>query len=132
MYRVNPPLVRVAAAIPVLYSVEYDWSGYKSSIGNRPEFTISLSRLRTAKLVAHGDFCFPRLVCIVFPVIGSVVLTRWISDVIGEASANVACVLWWFCPNMLAYGFTINPDMGAISLGVVACRACCMFHSKAN
>ncbi len=51
LYRVNPPLVRTVAALPVfLVTPETDWSGYDSSVGARSERSV-----RQAFVAANGE-----------------------------------------------------------------------------
>ncbi len=121
MYRVNPPLVRLVAGFPAwLNGVAYDWSGFSDDPGRRPEFTIGVARLDSAKLAVHKDFIVPRLFCLCFSLLGALILTLWVWQVYGALSANVACAFWCFSPDVLAHGQTIVPDVGAVAIGLVA------------
>ena len=41
LYKVNPPLVRMMAALPAMAAgAKTDWSGYYQGVGARPEFSV--------------------------------------------------------------------------------------------
>src|SRR4051812_48574856 len=78
VYSVNPPLVRMVAAIPVLLAgCETDWSHFREGPGARPEMAMG------------GDFCqangfrtcwlmtIARWACIPFSLLGGYICFRW-------------------------------------------------------
>lgn len=122
LYRVNPPLVRMVAALPVLCpNPDIDWSSYSTSPRARPEFSIGQELVRQ-----HGErslwwFTLARWSCIPFSLLGGYICYRWSTDLYGLESGLLALVLWCVSPNILAYGQMITPDMGAASIGAAAC-----------
>ena len=74
LYRVNPPLIRTVAAIPVLFSsCKEDWGRYKGAPLVREEFRIGQSFA-----AANGERFFlfvslARLACIPFSLLGTAI-----------------------------------------------------------
>jgi hypothetical protein len=125
LYRVNPPLVRVVSgASPTTQRIEFNWMFYSDEPGLRPEFTIGLWHLKSQKLKVIHDFIYPRLCCLIFPFLGALVLVAWSNQVFGRVSAHVVCGFWCFCPNILAHGQTIIPDVGSVAMGILASYSC--------
>jgi hypothetical protein len=122
VYKVNPPLSRLVAALPVLATgCKTDWSQYCDGAGARPEMALG-----EAFVHANGErsvwlFTIARWVCIPFSVLGGYVVLRWSRELYGAAAGNLSLSLWCFCPNILAHGSLITPDMSATAMGAAAC-----------
>jgi hypothetical protein len=120
LYRVNPPLVKAIAALPVLLcGPATDWKKYYA--GDRPEWDIG-----NDFIVANGErafwyFTLARWACISFSLLGGLVCYRWASDLYGRSAGLLALCLWCFSPNILANASLITPDAGAAAVGVAAC-----------
>jgi hypothetical protein len=121
LYRINPPLVRMTAALPVLPYVEADpWEIPRLSSKLRPELIAG-----DQFLLRYGNHVIwwttlGRWACIPFSVIGAVACLRWATELYGKNAGVLATALWCFCPNVLAHGSLMTPDMGATGLGVMA------------
>jgi hypothetical protein len=121
LYKVNPPLVRMVAALPVLTAgVKTDYGSHAQGIGVRAEFAVMDDFTR-----ANG----PRVVWLVtlarwglipLALLGGYVCYRWARELYGDASGILALTLWCFCPNVLAYAQILTADAGAAALGVTA------------
>ncbi len=121
LYRVNPPLVRMVAAIPsYVTGADFDWSDYSSAVGRRPEFDIGVHKLKDSKLALHSDYLMPRLFCCVISFIGLLVLTKWSAKTLSGTSWCVVCIFFTFSPDILAHSQTIVPDVSAMTCGVCA------------
>ena len=119
LYRVNPPLVRMVAALPVL------------AVGAKANF--GLLDQERAEFVAGGDFVaankerslflftIARWACIPFAWVGGVICFLWARDLFGALAGILAVALWCFSPNILAHASLITPDAGATALLVAAC-----------
>jgi hypothetical protein len=122
LYRVNPPLVKAIAALPViLCRPATDWKKYFAE--ERPEWGIGIDFI-----VANGErafwyFTLARWACIPFSLLGGLVCYRWASDLYGRPSGLLALCLWCFSPNILANASMITADAGATAVGVAACYA---------
>lgn len=124
-YRVNPPLVRMVACLPVLLAGPtidtrgFDFRFDPRSVGSlRPEFLSG--RYIAGNLGAEYFWLLTlaRWACIPFSVLGAVICFRWANELYGWQSGVLATALWAFCPNILAHGHLITPDVGAAALGV--------------
>lgn len=120
LYRVNPPLVRTLAAVPLwLSSADRDWSSYQGGNFDRPEFRVGADFIRNNGENAFAYFTYGRLMCIPFSLLGGWLCFRWSSELFGPASAVIAVALWCFLPEVIANGQLLTPDMAATSLGAL-------------
>jgi 4-amino-4-deoxy-L-arabinose transferase-like glycosyltransferase len=122
VFSVNPPLVRLTAALPVVsVGAATDWHNFYDSPGARPE-----GPLGEDFVAANGErslwlFTIARWACVPFSVLGLYVCFRWGRDLYGEVAGLIAAAVWCFCPNILAHGQLITSDVAATSLGLAAC-----------
>ena len=124
LYSVNPPLVRMVAALPVL-AMEHTFPRIpEPNEGfSRPEY---LAADHFADL--NGDRLYPlvlagRLACVPFSLVGAAVCVFWASRMYGVLSGYMALVLWCASPFMIGHGALLTPDLGAAATGVLACYA---------
>ncbi|MGH7192409.1 MAG: hypothetical protein ACREJM_02625, partial [Candidatus Saccharimonadales bacterium] len=121
LYRVNPPLPRMVAALPVLFcDPKTDWGNYQLDSLSRA--TIPMGS-RFAK--ANGArtlflFMVARWACIPFCVLGGWTCYRWAGELWGWRAGLAALCLWCFDPLMLGHGAVVMPDMPAAAMGVFA------------
>ena len=121
IYNVNPPLVRMIAAAPVLLAnPKTDWDGFCES-SERPEFLLG-----ERFVAANGDrstwlFTLARWACIPFSLLGGCVCYWWGKQLYGEAAGLISLALWCLCPNLLGHGQLVTPDMAATALALAAC-----------
>ncbi len=125
LYRVNPPLVRMVATIPVvLAGAKTHWGPRPTGIGARPEFyPVGTEFVRMNGARSFWLLTLARWMCIPFSLLGAYLCFRWASDLHGGAAGLVAAALWCFCPNILAHGRLITPDVGGAALGLAAAYA---------
>lgn len=122
LYRVNPPLVRMVAALPVMtVGYEEDWSGFDESPGVRPVFWLG-----ETFLAANGErsfflFTLARWACIPFSWLGASICYLWARDLFGQRAGALSCALWCFSPNILGHASLITADAHATALGLAAC-----------
>jgi hypothetical protein len=98
-----------------------DWDGYSDAPISRPEFSLGRNFVRANGPDAFRLFKLASFACVPFSIVGAVVTWYWARTLYGALAGIVALVLWVFCPNILAYGQQITPDVGATSLGLLAC-----------
>ena len=121
LYRVNPPLVRMVAALPILCSAaRTDWAGYPTDTLYRSEFNVGIQFLELNGFRSFWYFTLARWACIPFSLLGGYVCFRWARERYGPFAGLLALTLWCFSPNILAHAQLITPDAGATALGVVA------------
>lgn len=119
--RVNPPLVRMVATVPVLLAApKKDWSHYDASVGARSERSI-----RGDFIAANGERIFwlhtlARWACLPFSLLGAYVCFRWARELYGDLAGMLVLTLWCLSPNVIAHAQMITPDAGATAMGVAA------------
>jgi hypothetical protein len=120
LYRVNPPLVRMVAAVPVLFcGPDIEWPGMSGPL-SRPEWAAARSMVQT-----HGEglfwwFTLARWACIPFSLLGAWICFRWARDLYGPAAGLTAAMLWCFSPLVLGHAQMITPDAASAALGAAA------------
>ncbi|MBM3855195.1 MAG: hypothetical protein FJ399_18910, partial [Verrucomicrobia bacterium] len=123
LYHHNPPLVKLAAALPVvLANPEMEplyqsaaWREEPSSHGNFAQLFAGLNAPRYFELFTLG-----RLVMPLFSLLGGIVVFAWSSRLFGPRGGLLSLALWCLCPNLLAHGRLVTTDAAATSLGVAA------------
>ena len=119
LYRVNPPLVRLVAAIPVVLSQpETDWSGYSDFPSARPEFSCGRTFIKRNGARSLWLFTIARWMCIPFSLLGAGMCYLWARNLYGAAAGRLACLLWCFSPTILGHAQMMTPDTGATALGL--------------
>ncbi len=123
VYRVNPPLVRTIAALPVMaMRPRTDWSAYRCGMTERPEWDLGRRFVEAnGGERAFWYFALARWACIPFCLVGGYVCWRWANELYGASAALVSLSLWCFSPNILAWGSTLCPDAAAAAMGAAAC-----------
>ncbi len=122
VYKVNPPLSRLVAALPVLAAgCKTDWTHYNDGPGDRPEMALGEAFVHVNQERSIWLFTIARWACIPFSLIGGYVVFRWARELYGATAGILSLVLWCFCPNVLGHSSLITPDMSATALGVAAC-----------
>ncbi len=122
LFRVNPPLVRMVAALPVMaVGYEMDWSGFYDSPVSRAEFSMGADFIKANGERSIWLFTIARWACIPFSLIGGLFCFFWSRELWGSNLAGlITLTLWCFEPNILAHGELITTDCAATSFGVGA------------
>ena len=124
LYRVNPPLVRMAAAVPVfLADPKMDWRELSGDTTTRDECSVGLQFVEANGRRYFTLLSYARWACIPFSLLGAFVCYWWASRLYGRSAGTLALTLWCFSPNVIAHGQLITPDAGATALGVTAACA---------
>ncbi|MDR2441656.1 MAG: glycosyltransferase family 39 protein, partial [Planctomycetaceae bacterium] len=123
LYRVNPPLVRFLAALPVkneLISRENNWWRYDTSPLKRSEFTVGIDVVRQHPDYKLLIFRSRILIALFFGLIGSLVCYFYSKQFVGVIPAFIVLLLWCFSPYILGHGSTIMNDVPAAVLAVTS------------
>ncbi len=124
VYRVNPPLVRTLASLPVwLSEPRFDWSSYQQGHIARPEWSLGHDLMRANGETSLRYFTWARWMLIPVSLLGGIVCFRWAKELYGVSAGLTALTLWCFSPTVLAYGALITPDLSAAAFGVTASYA---------
>lgn len=116
---VNPPLVRLIAALPVMAAgTNFDWD--RASIDEGNFFGLGREFIAANGERAMWLYTLGRWACIPFSLVGGWVAWRWASELYGKRAGLLALVLWCVCPNVLGHGQLLTPDVAAAGLGLAA------------
>ena len=119
--RVNPPLVRTVAALPlVLANPHADWRHYDGDPLRRSEYSVGIGFLRANDSRTLWLTTIARWACVPFSVLGGWICFLWAMRLYGTASGLLAVALWVTCPYILGHGALMSPDAHAAALGVTA------------
>jgi hypothetical protein len=121
LMRVNPPLVRMVATVPVLVAgPKSDWSSYDASVGVRSDRLIRRDFIEINGRRAFWFHTLARWACIPLSLLGAYICFRWARELYGRLAGILALALWCFSPNVIAHGQLLTPDAGATAMGVAA------------
>lgn len=119
--KVSPPLVRLVATIPVLLaSPKFDWSGLIQGPGKRVEKSVGRDFIAANGRRSFLLLSLARLSTIPFSLLGAYFCFRWGQQLWGGRAGLGASVLWCFCPNILAHGQLMTPDVAVTSVSLAA------------
>jgi hypothetical protein len=118
LYRVNPPLVRMVAALPLLcFDSQMDLPSAPAYGLSRPEFD-NIGSIQNDEFFFH--FTLGRWVCISFSLLGGIVCFLWGRDLYNPLAGFAALLLWCFSPTVLGHAQFLTPDCAAASFGLLA------------
>lgn len=121
LYRVNPPLSRLVAGLPMIVGgAELDWDEYRSGLSDRPEWSMGKAFVSAHPRNWHDYFVAGRLALLMLVLLGGYVCHTWARELYGERAGFFALCLWALSPEVLAWGPTIMPDASAAAMGVLA------------
>lgn len=120
LYQVNPPLVRLVAALPLLATDQKtDWSNFRAGQA-RGEYATGEAYMTGNGRRAFWYLTLARWACIPFSLLGLLICYAFGRDLYGRAAGLFAATLWCFSPNVLANASLITPDAGAAATGIMA------------
>lgn len=115
LYAVNPPLVRIIAASPLLFMEKsVDWSSYSTVVAHRSEFPVGrqfvkVNGTRSMRLYAAARMPLILLVS----VIGVLLCWKWVAELSGRQAALAAVALYCLSPAVFASVAMTTPDAGS-------------------
>jgi energy-converting hydrogenase Eha subunit B len=115
LYAVNPPLVRVIAAAPVVLfdPPQMDWNAYRSDPSLRSEVYLGRRMIELNGEEIDRRFFLARLAVLPIALLGTYLCFAISRHAFGVVSGLVAAALWAFSPNVLGYGSVITPDLAS-------------------
>lgn len=121
LYRHNPPLVKLIAALPAIgMSPVIDYAE-KSWAGDPPNKAAFAHEFMEKNARVYFElFTRARLLMPVFSIVGGLVVFFWSRALYGSAAGLLSLSLWVLCPNVLAHTRLVTTDLGATSLGALA------------
>ena len=121
LYRVNPPLPRLLATLPVLLArPRVDHRHWTDAPGDRPEWEVgrdfaAANRANYMELVRLA-----RLAGLLWSALGALVVYRWAGQLYGPGAACLGLVLWCFEPTILGHAPLATTDLPATVAGLAA------------
>jgi hypothetical protein len=123
LYRVNPPLARMVATLPVyLWEGNEEWLRYYLDPGDfgRSEFAVADQFLHFEKARFFDWLTIARMSSIPFSLVGMVVCYLWARDLYGGWAGVMAAVLWSVSPFVLGFGAILTPDVPSAAMGALS------------
>jgi hypothetical protein len=120
-YRVNPPLARMLAVIPV-FLLHPNTEGIQPTpaLGERAEWRCA-NQFALDNPARYLNILFlARLAGIAWSCLGGWLIYRWGSDLYSYRAGLLGLVLWCFDPNVLAHAHLVTPDVPATVAGLAA------------
>ncbi len=119
-YRVNPPLPRMIAAIPLLFDrPDVDWH-YSESRYVRNEYQFAHQWVRDNHENLRRHLTLTRGTVAGFFLLGLWVVWKWSSRLYGERAGWFAAMLWVFNPDIVTHSAVVAPDLPATASGLLA------------
>lgn len=123
LYHHNPPLVKLIAALPVVWAnpvmdIPYQQKSWTAADPSQTTFSQTFAYFNTARFFEL--FQLARMVMPLFSTLGGVVVFLWSRRLYGNGGGLLSLALWCLCPNILAHGRLITSDVGATAIGVAA------------
>jgi hypothetical protein len=120
-YRVNPPLVRLVAALPsVLVYSEAELPLAEDPRDLRGEIRLGAQLIQRLGRGVDRVVIWGRLACLPFALAGAVACWLWARALAGEAAGLAALALWCISPGVLTYGALTVTDGPAAACTVLA------------
>ena len=125
LYRHNPPLVKLVAALPALFGADrastsklYASDPWTAEPPNKAEFAHLFARENATQY--FEIFARSRLLMPLFSALGGLVVFAWSRRLFGDGGGLLSLALWCLCPNILAHSRLITTDVGATAIGAGA------------
>jgi hypothetical protein len=123
LYHHNPPLIKMVAAIPVVWARPnmakvYQQESWLSRDPSQTTFSQSFARFNIDRYFEL--FRVARMVMPLFSIAGGLAVFAWSRRLYGTGGGLLSLCLWVFCPNILAHCRLITTDLGSTALGVTA------------
>lgn len=123
-YRVNPPMVRMIAALPVLAARPViDSHRDDPSPGLRVEWDLGQDFLGANAGRFLLLFRLARLPGLGWSLLGGLVVYAWGRELYGRLGGLIGLVVWCFHPAVLTFAHVVTPDVPAASAGIAASYA---------
>lgn len=124
LYRVNPPLARMVATLPLVllgeYGPERDWSNYQLDPLSRETVPMGIRFFKANGERALLWFRIARVAGLAFVLLGAWGCYAWARDLWDARAGLAAAVLWSIQPMVWGWGAFVMPDVPAAAVGAYA------------
>jgi len=117
-YRVNPPLPRMIAAIPLLLDHPKVRWFYSESPFARIEYQFAQYFVTDNHTTLSRKLLFTRTTVLLFFALGLWSIVRWAWHMYGPPAAWTAAILWSLNPDVITHSAVVAPDMPASASGL--------------
>ena len=121
LYRVNPPLARMVATLPVLLARPVtSYAHLDPSPANRVDWEVGrdFAELNAPRYL---DLVFlARLPGVLWSLLGGWIIYLWGRDLYGGWAGCIGAALWFFDPTILAFAQVVVPDVPSAAAGLLA------------
>ena len=119
LYHVNPPLVRMVAALPILLiRPKTDWASNYGDPHSQAVWEVGRNFMYNNGYRSFWLMTVARWACIPFALLGGWLCYRWARELYGTWAGLLALSLWCFDPAMIGHGQLIATDAQGATLGV--------------
>jgi len=120
-YRVNPPLPRMLAAVPLLFDhPKMEWFSLDAPHA-RNEYAFAQNWIQENLEDVPRQLRLARAVMVLFFGLGAWTIFRWTSELYGRGAGWLAVALWSLSPDAITYSAAVAPDLPAAATGLFAC-----------
>jgi glutamine amidotransferase-like uncharacterized protein len=124
LYSVNPPLVRIIAAVPCVSLEVPCLTGHDADSFRRAEWDMANRMVRAN---SRDDLLrcvgISRLALLPIHILGAISCWHWLREIGSTRMAMAALLLWLYSPMCIAWSPSVCPDASAASLGIAASYA---------
>ena len=115
LYAVNPPLIRLVAAIPLLcVNKSVDWSSYSQIVAHRAEFPVGRQFIKVNGERSMWLFFLARAILILIVSAGTFLMCwRWSTALADQHFAVAVVVVLCLSPSFLTNVSMVTPDAGS-------------------
>jgi hypothetical protein len=118
-FRVNPPLVHVVAALPLLAAGQGLLApGPDPRPGQRIEFSMAQQWVRSVGGRVFALVTRARWACLPFTLLGMLACAAWARELFGARAGVLAVVLWCVDPTILAHAPLVTSDLAGAAFGL--------------
>ncbi|MGC8641239.1 MAG: ArnT family glycosyltransferase [Isosphaeraceae bacterium] len=121
LYRANPPLYRMLAALPVMLSRPYTtYTHADHKPGARSEFLIGHDFAEANASKYFDLVCLARLPGVAWSLLGAWIIYLWCRDLYGGWAGCLGVAIWALDPTVLAFAGVVTSDVPAAVAGLAA------------
>jgi hypothetical protein len=121
VYRVNPPLPRMLAALPALAArPKTEYRRLSEVAGIRTEFALGSDFARRNAGRYLDIVRLARLPGVAWSLLGAFLVWRWARDLYGDGAGLLGAAIWCFEPTILTFAAVVTPDLPATVAGLAA------------
>ncbi len=133
VYRVNPPLPKVLAVLPILpMDPKVNFDKLEDDPRHRPEYTLGPAFVPANPSRFFHMICRARAMGILWSILAGTIIYFWTIELYGGVGGCVSLALWCVEPYVLGHGGLVTSDVAAAAAGLAASFAFWRFLRSPN